>query len=105
MVQSGYDVSIVFIFLRSADACVARILERVRKGGHPVADADVRRRFARSIRNFWRVYRPLVNRWYLYYNGGLHFYEVALGETDSAEVRDEDIFERFLQIAEGDSDE
>ena len=28
--QSGYDVSIVFVFLRSADACVARILERVR---------------------------------------------------------------------------
>lgn len=105
MVHRGYDVSIVFIFLRNADACIARILERVRKGGHQVAATDARRRFSRSIQNFWRIYRPLVNRWYLYYNGGVHFYEVALGEADSIEVRDEDIFERFLQIAEGDSNE
>ena len=105
MVQSGYDVTIVFIFLSSADACVARIVERVQKGGHPVADADVYRRFARSIRNFWRIYRPLSHRWYLYYNGGVHFHEVALGEVDSVEIRDENSFERFMQIVEGDPNE
>ena len=105
MAQSGYEVSIVFIFLRSADACVARILERVRKGGHPVPEADARRRFSRSIRNFWRLYRPLVDHWYLYYNGGVHFHEVALGEADSVEVRDEDVFERFRKISEGHYDE
>jgi len=105
MGQSGYEVSVVFIFLRSADACVARILERVRKGGHAVPECDARRRFSRSIRNFWNVYRPLVRRWYLYYNGGAQFHEVALGEADVVEVRDEEIFGRFLQIAEGDSDE
>ena len=105
MAQSGYEVSVVFIFLRSADACVARILERVRKGGHAVPEPDARRRFTRSIRNFWNVYRPLVRRWYLYYNGGVHFHEVALGEADAVEVRDEEIFGRFLKIAEGDTDE
>jgi predicted ABC-type ATPase len=102
MAQAGYEVSVVFIFLRSADVCVARILERVRKGGHAVPESDARRRFHRSIRNFWNVYRPLVNRWYLYYNGGAQFHEVALGQAEMAEVRDEELFARFMEIAEGD---
>ncbi len=44
--ESGYEVSIVFIFLGSVEACVARIEARVRKRGHPVPESDVRRRFA-----------------------------------------------------------
>ena len=97
--ESGYEVSIVFIFLGSVEACVARIQERVRKGGHPVPESDVRRRFARSVRNFWWEYRNLVDRWHLFYNGGVQFHEVALGEGESVEVRDEDLFELFLRIA------
>lgn len=101
--QSGYEVTIVFIFLGSADICVARIQERVRKGGHPVPEADIHRRFARSIKNFWWECRGLVDRWYLFYNGGVHFHEVALGEADAIEVRDEGLCARFLQIAEGEA--
>ncbi len=97
--ESGYEVSIVFIFLGSVKACVARIQEKVRKGGHLVPESDVRRRFARSIRNFWWEYRNLVDRWHLFYNGGLQFHEVALGEGELVEVRDEDLFELFLRIA------
>lgn len=60
--ESGYEVSIVFIFLASVEACVARIQERVRKGRYPVSESDIRRRFARSVRNFWWEYRNLVDR-------------------------------------------
>ena len=101
---AGYEISIVFVYLLNADACVARILERVGKGGHPVAEADVRRRFGRSIRNFWRIYRPEVDRWFLYYNGGSQFHEVALGMKDSIEVCDGDAFAGFLEVAEGEID-
>lgn len=104
MTQSGYEVTVVFVFLSSADACVARILERVRKGGHAVPESDIRRRFSRSIINFWRMYRPLVNHWYLYHNGGAQFLQVAFGEPGVIEVCDEVIFGRFLEIAEGDPD-
>jgi predicted ABC-type ATPase len=98
--QSGYEISIIFLFLRSADACVARVVERVRKGGHLVPEADIRRRYTRSIMTFWQVYRLQVDRWYVYYNGGIHFHEVALGEADVVEVRDEEVFAHFLSIAE-----
>ena len=97
--ESGYETSIIFIFLGSADACVARIRERVRKGGHPVPEPDIRRRFARSISNFWWKYRKFVVRWHLFYNGSAQFHEVAMGEGEFIEVRDESLFEGFLQIA------
>ncbi len=39
--RSGYSITIVFIFLDSTDACLARIQERVLKGGHNVEEPDV----------------------------------------------------------------
>jgi predicted ABC-type ATPase len=97
--EAGYSISIAFIFLRTAEACCARIHERVRKGGHPVAETDIRRRFPRSVKNFWHEYRHLADRWHLFYNGGAQFHEVALGEGNSFEVRDEDLFAVFLGVA------
>lgn len=101
--SKGFDVIIIFIFLGSADACVARIQERIMKGGHPVPEADVRRRFLRSIRNFWGEYRGLADQWNLYYNGGQEFHEVAVGSGGSREVLDEGLFEQFLTTAEGEA--
>jgi predicted ABC-type ATPase len=98
--KAGYDVSILFLYLGSADACVARIHERVLKGGHPVPERDVRRRFSRSIKNFWHDYRLLADRWHLLYNGGPQLSEVAHGELGTVEVRDEVFFKAFLRLAE-----
>ena len=95
-----YHILIVFIFLRTPELCMARIQERVRKGGHAVEETDIRRRFSRSIRNFWHDYRHMAHRWHLFYNGGAQFHEVALGEGDSLEVRDEGFFDLFLGMAE-----
>lgn len=98
--SAGYEIGIVFVFLGSSEACVARIRERVRKGGHPVPEEDIRRRFSRSIRNFWSTYRTMADRWHLFHNGGVQFHEVAAGEGRSIEIRDEGLFTVFLNVAE-----
>jgi predicted ABC-type ATPase len=54
----------------SADAAVARVAQRVRQGGHHVADDLVRRRFASGRSNFERLYAPAVDAWALYDNAG-----------------------------------
>ena len=41
---------------------VARVAERVRKQGHDVPENDIRRRYRRSIKNFWTIYRELAHR-------------------------------------------
>jgi predicted ABC-type ATPase len=47
----GYATHLVFIGLGSPDRCIARIRNRVARGGHFVPDADVMRRYVRSISN------------------------------------------------------
>jgi predicted ABC-type ATPase len=96
--QRGFVITIVFLFLDSADTCVARVKERKRKGGHDVPEADVRRRFGRSLRNFWNRYRFLSDDWLMVYNAGSDFQDVACGTQESVSVRDETLFANFKQL-------
>ena len=99
MRRGGFKVSVAFIFIGSSEACIARVSARVRKGGHSVPESDIVRRFSRSCRNFWHLYRPLVDRWHIFYNGAVQFHEVAVGTGLETEVLDEGLFNRFVQIA------
>ena len=47
----GFEVHLLFIGLDTPERCVGRIRNRVSEGGHFVREADVRRRFARSVAN------------------------------------------------------
>lgn len=96
--RRGYKVVLVFIFLRSPEVCLARIRERVRKGGHDVPESDVRRRFCRSCANFWNLYRQRASRWYLACNSTPEFRDVAFGVGDRLEVVDEALFDEFIDI-------
>lgn len=95
--RAGYTVTIVFIFLKSPEMSVARVRNRVEAGGHHVPTEDVVRRFYRSKRNFWHIYRDLVDRWNLFYNSGELPQEIAFGERDQFTVIDSDAFELFMR--------
>ena len=66
--QSGYTFHLVFLWLPSADFAVARVVERVRMGGHDVPEETVRRRYNKGIGNFFRLYRPFADSWRVYNN-------------------------------------
>jgi predicted ABC-type ATPase len=68
--SEGYAFSLVFLWLPSVEAAIARVRERVRAGGHAVPEETIRRRFEAGLRNFFQIYRPLANRWRFYNNGG-----------------------------------
>jgi predicted ABC-type ATPase len=93
---AGYVTRIAFVFLDSADLCVRRVQERVRKGGHHVPEADVRRRYTRSKTNFWTLYRPKVDRWILFRNTGQSFQRVAEGDGDTQSVLRRSGYEKFF---------
>ena len=96
--EAGYSVSIAFLFVDSADVCVARVAERVRKGGHNVPEVDIRRRFTRSIRNFWRIYRELADNWVLLYNGMTTLQDVAAGSREQVTIRAPELFSSFTEL-------
>ena len=96
--DAGYSISIAFLFVDSVDVCVARVAERVRKGGHNVPEADIRRRFTRSLRNFWRIYRELADNWVLLYNGMTTLHDVAAGSRKHTTIRDPELHSTFLEL-------
>lgn len=68
LLGTGYEFHLVFLWLPSADFAVQRVADRVRMGGHNVPEATVRRRYERSLRNFFRLYQPLATTWAMYDN-------------------------------------
>lgn len=75
--ELGYETSIIYTFVDSPEVCIARIATRVKNGGHPIPDEDVRRRYFRSKKNFLSAYAPIVDYWTLLYNGDAQVVMVA----------------------------
>jgi predicted ABC-type ATPase len=85
--EGGYKVDLVYFWLASADLAVARVAERVRTGGHDVPEATVRQRYARSVRNFFTLYRPVVDRRQFFDNSGTGGPQlIAHGDSSGQEV-------------------
>jgi predicted ABC-type ATPase len=97
---AGFSITVAFVFLDSADTCVVRVRERVRRGGHSVPEADVRRRFARSCSNFWHIYREIADQWTMFYNAGDGLVEVAFGIPSEFTVSDDELFDHFQKMVE-----
>ena len=83
---------------------MARVAERVRKGGHNVPQQDIRRRFHRSINNFWTLYRELVDNWVVLYNGGSQIQDVSMGSQQQITVRDEGLHNCFKAFVDSNND-
>ena len=75
-----------------------RVRERVQKGGHSVPEVDIRRRFWRSLKNFWTLYVPLADHWLLVYNSDRHPLDVAVGALGEISIRDADLFTLFERL-------
>lgn len=59
----GYEVHVVYMWLRSPELAIKRVSARVRQGGHHVPDETVRRRYRAGIANFFSLYMPLATTW------------------------------------------
>ena len=66
--SKGYSLHLFFLWIPSPELAIVRIKDRVAEGGHNVPDEDARRRFYRSIDNFFNLYEPLFDSWLLFDN-------------------------------------
>jgi len=61
--RRGFQIYLHYLWLPHPSVAIARVQERVKKGGHDVPVADIRRRFIRSRNHFISDYAPLADRW------------------------------------------
>jgi predicted ABC-type ATPase len=63
MQSAGYKFHLVYLWLPIVELALARVAERVRRGGHAVPEDVVRRRYDRSIDNFFNLYMRFADSW------------------------------------------
>ena len=68
--ESGYEVNIVFAWLRSPELAMARVRRRVREGGHSIPEDVIVRRYHLAIANLRDLYIQAATRWRVYDNSG-----------------------------------
>ena len=66
----AYELELHYLWLSSPSQAIARVRQRVRKGGHNVPEQDIRRRFKRSLDNLFGHYLALATRWSVWDNRG-----------------------------------
>lgn len=63
-----YRFHLIFLWLASPELAIARVRERVRRGGHHVPEETIRRRYYAGVRNFFQLYQSLADTWRFYDN-------------------------------------
>lgn len=100
MKKRGYLIHLFFLWISNVELGLERIKLRVQNGGHTIPETTVRRRFGRSLPNFFRFYKPLVDSWTIFDNSGNVPKMIAFEESGKIEILDPDLFGIFLKYKE-----
>ena len=94
--DQGYSVAIYYFALTNAQLAVRRVKLRVSLGGHHVSGDVVRRRFARSLNNFFTLYAPIADEWTLFDNSASSSAEqVASWRANQLQINDQTIWQKL----------
>jgi len=94
--NKGYAAHFFFLWVPSVDLALSRVRARVSEGGHNVPEAVVRRRFSRSIRNFFIHYRRLADSWSLFDNSGATPIVIAFEKQGEAHIMEREIYNELV---------
>ena len=96
----GYEVVIYYFSLANAQLAVRRVKLRVKLGGHDVPAEVVKRRFGRSLRNFFNIYAPLANQWALFDNSSSHIAQpVAAQLAKQLTITEANIWQKLQKLS------
>jgi len=59
--ERGYNVTLLFFWLRNADLAIERVRTRVIEGGHHIETEVIKRRYKNGIKNLFEIYLPIVD--------------------------------------------
>ena len=93
----GYQIHLFFLWIPTVEVALARIADRVRRGGHEIPEPVVRRRFRKGIHHLFRLYRPLLDAWTLIDNSGAVPRAVAREEEGTLQVFDQTLFSKITE--------
>ena len=84
--SQGYDVTLLFFWLKSPQQAIERVAERVAKGGHDIPKDIIVRRYWEGLNNLFKIYMPIVDTWILVNNSETPRSIVATGGKDQKTI-------------------
>ena len=94
----GFEVTICFVAVESADIAVERVVKRVSEGGHNIPEDTIRRRYQKCLRLGLEEYRNIADYWYFFDNSGDNAQLVAARERGYDEVIvDRTLWEEYVK--------
>jgi predicted ABC-type ATPase len=100
--SKGFQTIIYYVSVANPDLAIERVNKRVLEGGHAVPQDVVRRRFYRSIVNFFNEYVELVDLWYMFDNSEGTARLIARHEQDEdgVEIVNTDLYEHYRRLSQ-----
>ena len=97
--EKGYKINVFFLWIPSSQLAVARVKDRVEKGGHNVPIGDIKRRFKRSTNKFFKDYRLLADKWILFNNAETKPMIIAKKQNAHIEIASQELFSKIINNA------
>jgi predicted ABC-type ATPase len=98
--RDGWRVDLIYLALPSAEMSRLRVAERVAHGGHAIPEADIERRFPRSLRHLLNDFSQRVDRCICFMNDGENPELVFEQCGDQRDILRADHYQLLLEKAE-----
>ena len=98
--MDGWRVELIYLALPILEMSMLRVAERVAHGGHSIPQADIERRFPRSLRNLFEVYSGAVDVTRCFLNGSETTQLVFVQRGGVRSILHATVFEQLLSEAE-----
>lgn len=88
-----FEIVLIYLFLDDETENILRVKNRVLNGGHDIPIEDIKRRYIRSRKLFLNLYKNMVDKYLIFFNGDDNYELVAEDE----EILDENLYNLFLK--------
>jgi predicted ABC-type ATPase len=95
MKAADFRLHLIYLWIPSPELALLRIRDRVESGGHNVPERDVRRRFGRTLRNLFTLYRPLLDTLHFFDNSSATPRLIFKDEARELAINDAILYERL----------
>lgn len=97
--KRGYQVTVLYFWLKTPEMAIARVAARVAAGGHNIPEDVIRRRYYMGLRYLFNTYIPICDRWVLADNSITPFTVVAEGSADGINIKNEETYSQIYSTA------
>ena len=82
----GYQVHLIYFWLKSPELAMQRVAERVAHGGHNIPQDVIVRRYSAGISNLFNLFMNEVDSWMIYDNSDNDREEIAVGAKEKIDI-------------------